>query len=306
MRDSANRPHPDRVLAAWAETHFSVISSAELAALGFDKHAVARRQAAGRLHRRHPGVHAIGQRRIPREGRWRAAVLACGPGALLSHRSAEAARAFSGRDPARIDVTVPGMRGRMLDGVRVHRSTLHPDDVSEVDGIPCTSVARTLVDLAAVADRREVERAMDQAEALQLFDLRAVEAVLDRRRGARGVALVRAILAEHRIGTTLTDGEIAERFLVIVRRIRLRDPEFEVSFTLPDGTPIRIDALWREHRLAVELDGRRTHATRARFESDRRRDQLLTIAGLRPVRFTWRQIEGAPREVGRTLLALAA
>ena len=119
---------------------------------------------------------------LPREGWWLAAVLACGPGAVLSHRSAAALWGIASTTRGLIDVSSPGGRGRKLKGIDAHRATrLAPVDITVRRGIPTTSVARTVLDFAGVAPRRRaVERAIDQAEALEIFDLRAFDDVLDR------------------------------------------------------------------------------------------------------------------------------
>ena len=190
--------------------------------------------------------------------------------------------------------------------IEVHASTtLDPADVTTVDGIPCTTVARTLVDLGDVVPRRAVERAVDQAELLRLFDLRAVEDALDRAGRRRGAGLLRAVLADYE-EPTITRRELEERFLALCRSASLPSPSVNAWITLSEGVAYQADFLWREHKLIVETDGRDVHTTRKAFEHDRERDQRLTLAGFTVVRFTWRQVTREPRRVAEALRGLLA
>jgi hypothetical protein len=203
-------------------------------------------------------------------------------------------------------VTLPSPRARARTGIEVHRSaTLTEADVARVDGIPCTSVARTLVDLGDHARRRDVERAVDQSELLRLFDLRAVQDALGRAGRRRGAGTLRAVLAAY-AGPTLTRLELEERFLALCRGGSLPIPEANAWITLADGVAYQADFLWRAEGLIVETDGRNAHTTHAAFEHDRMRDQRLTLAGFTVVRFTWRQVTGEPQRVLRTTGRLLA
>jgi Protein of unknown function (DUF559) len=166
-------------------------------------------------------------------------------------------------------------------------------------------VARTLVDLGDHAKRRHVERAVDQAELLSLFDLRAVQDALGRAGRRRGAGMLRAVLADY-AGPTLTRLELEERFLALCRGGSLPIPEANAWITLADGVAYQADFLWRAEGLIVETDGRDVHTTRAAFEHDRLRDQRLTLAGFTVVRFTWRQVTGEPQRVLRTTRRLLA
>jgi hypothetical protein len=237
-----------------------------------------------------------------------AAVLACGDGAVLSHRSAAALHELRRTDRVKIEVTVPRRSARRHTGVEVHRSTALTDaDIARVNGIPCTTVARTLLDLAAVLARRPVERAFDQAEMEDVLNLRAVLDQLRRNPNHRGGPTVRAILAEHYIGKTPTANEFEEAFFAICRRTGMPLPEVNQWVDLGDGEPpIKADFLWRRHRVIVETDGRRFHGTRQARERDPRRDQRAMLAGWRTVRTTWRQVMNRPHELEATLPALLA
>ena len=173
-----------------------------------------------------------------------------------------------------------------------------------VDAIPCTTLARTLLDLAEDATRREVERAIDRAEQLRLLDVTAIDDVLARANGRRGAALLRTILDEHRAASTLTRNDLEEAFLRIARDAGTPPDAVNAWIPYPAGGGAEADFLWRAQRLIVEVDGREVHTTRRAFESDRRRDQRLMLLGWRVVRFTWRQVMFAPAEVANTLRGL--
>ena len=304
-----NSSHPsiEHAINAKAGRQHGVVALEQLIEIGLSASAVRSRVATGRLHRVHRGVFVVDPAPLTGKGRWMAAVLACGDGAVLSHRSAAALWGLRADNRAVIDVTVPRRGGRERRGIDVHHSsTLIEPDTTDVDGIPCTSLARTPLDLAEVVDRRGVERAIDRAEMLRLFDMRAVDDVLARASGRRGASLLRSVLAEHHAGSTLTESEIEELLLAICRTAGLPSPEVNAWVALDDGGGFRPDVLWREQRLIVETDGRDVHSTRQAFERDRKRDQRLMLAGWRVVRFTWRQITREPRRVAEMLRALLA
>ncbi len=193
-------------------------------------------------------------------------------------------------------------------GMLVHRSiTLAPADATSVARIPCTTVARTLFDLAEVVPRRQLEKAFDRSEAQQLLDLRAIEDQLSRNPTRRGAKPIRWILEEHYIGSTLTESEVEEAMLLFSRAVGLPEPEVQQWLDLGDGEGmIRPDFMWRAQRLIVEVDSAKYHRTRQRFESDRRRDQRALVAGWRVVRTTDRQIKTRPAELHATVAALLA
>jgi hypothetical protein len=206
----------------------------------------------------------------------------------------------------RIDVTVLGRSPRGHRGVQVHRSTtLTPADTTRVKNIPCTTVSRTALDLAEVVNRRGVERALDQAEIIERFDLRAFNDQIDRNSTRPGAAVLRAVLAEHYAGSTPTWNDLEERFLALLRAAGIPLPEVNVWVVLPDDGPaIRADFVWRAQRVIVETDGHGTHRTRQAFEHDRRNDLRLTTAGWRPVRATWRRLDREPKLVVDAVLGL--
>jgi predicted transcriptional regulator of viral defense system len=293
------------MIAELAEAQHAVVALSQLSSLGLGARAVSHRVQRGMLHRVHRGVYAVGHPLLTREGRWMAAILACGPHAVLSHRSAASLWGLRPNARTAIDVTVPSRAGRTRDGIDVHRgSGIDANDVAGVEGIPTTSVARTLLDLAEVVNARTLERAIDQAEVRRLLDMRAIDDVLAR--GRRGAAALRGVLAELRLGTTLTRSELEERLLAICREAALPRPDVNAWIPYPGGGGAEADFLWREQQLVVEVDGRDVHTTRRAFEHDRRRDQRLMLAGWRVVRFTWRQVLFEPAYVTATLRSLLA
>jgi very-short-patch-repair endonuclease len=294
----------ERAVLRLALRQHGVVSLAQLRSLGLSSSGVRNRRAAGRLRRVHQGVYSVDVSELSVSARYMAAVLACGPGAALSHRSAADLWDLRACERRRIDVTVPARAGRSRVGIEVHRAAgLEAADVQSVHAIPCTSVARTLMDLAEVVDRRSLERALDQAEVLRLFDLRALQEAMGRAGRRHGRSLLEQVLAEHAIGSTLTRRELEERFLALCDRARLPRPRVNLYVALPPDEFV-IDFAWPEQRVAVETDSHRFHGGRAAFERDRRRDQRLSVAGWRPLRFTWRHVVRHPEEVAATVRSL--
>jgi very-short-patch-repair endonuclease len=284
----------DREIAETAQRQHGVVARRQLP---LSDSAVARRIAAGRLHPLYRGVYAVGHAAVSGHGRWMAAVLACGNGAVLSHRTAGALWSILPASSARIDVvaarTVAGVAG-----ITVHRPRrLSAADRAEHEGIPVTSVARTLVDLAGVVDRRRLRRAVDEAERQQLFDLAPVERLL--RRGRHGAAALRAILDNYRDPPSATRSELERRFIELCRDAGLPPPRVN---SLVAG--VEVDVAWPRQRLVVELDGYAFHRTRTEFERDRERDMLLQLAGYRVVRITHRRLERRPASVLAEIRAL--
>ena len=279
----------------------------EIAALGLGARAVQQRAATGRLHRQYHAVYSLVPREmLKREGLWMAAVLACGPGAVLSHRSAAALHELLPSGGVKIDVTVPKRSRRNHPGVAVHCSTtLTAADVTVVNNIPCTTLARALLDIGAVVTGRRLERAFDQAEIAEVFDLTAIQDQLDRNPTHAGAGPCRTVLETHYIGKTPTWSENEEALLAITRPLGIPDPDTNQFVILPDGgPPIRVDFVWRDRRVVIEADSRKWHTSRQRFESDRQRDQRLIAAGWTIIRTTWKQMTRRPHELRPVLVKL--
>jgi very-short-patch-repair endonuclease len=285
MADKSAPGRPGAGIAEVAARQHGVVSAIQLYALGLSRGKVSARARSGWLHSVHHGVYAVGHRRLTREGRWMAAVLACGPGAVLSH--AAAAALWSIRPtapPGAIDVTLRTRAGRRRrPGIRVHRPRrVLDDELSSCGEVPCTTPARTILDLAALLGSRPVERAIDEGDRLSLVTADDLIELLRRHRGHPGARRLRGVIARHQIGSTPTRSELEERFLALCRRYRLPQPEVNVPLL-----EYAVDFLWRDARLIVEADGRATHGTRRAFQADRDRDGRLAVAGYLVLRFTW-------------------
>jgi very-short-patch-repair endonuclease len=286
MAQKVDKPHADRLIV------HGVVTRVQLMALGLDDRAIARRVRAGRLHRVYRGVYAVGHPRLTTKGRFLAAVVACGERAVLSHLSAAILWSLLPERGPRIDVTVPSRGGRKRRAALiVHRSPLPAEEVTVKQGIPVTTPTRTVIDLADVRPRREVERAIDEAAYLRL-DLTGLRP----RPGRRGCGLLARVLADHDPGSTRTRSDLEERMLWLCRSFSLRAPEINAKV---EG--YEVDFAWRDERLTVETDGWAAHGTRQAFERDRVRDAELTAAGWRVVRITRSRLRAEPDAVAAQL-----
>jgi very-short-patch-repair endonuclease len=288
--------HPDQRVARIAARQHGLVSHRQLAAVGLSANAVAGRVERGHLERVHRGVYAVGHIQRTSESRWMAAVMACGSGAVLSHLDAAALWKIYDGEGARVHVTTTRRSGRRLDGLLVHRARrLHPDDVTVKDGIPVTTLARTLVDLTDLLASDRILRAIREAEFLQLLDLDTLNAAVQRAHGRGRLSGLKQALGHHTPGQIVRE-ELEHRFLELVREAGLPPPETNVKIEAR-GRRYEIDCLWREQRVAVELDSRAAHARTTAFEPDRRKDAALNAIGLRPLRFTWLRVTNEPDDV---------
>jgi very-short-patch-repair endonuclease/predicted transcriptional regulator of viral defense system len=295
-----------QVLALALAQH-GIVALYQLVALGLDARAIQARAAAGQLHRIHHAVYSLIPRKLlSREGRFMAAVLACGPEAALSHRSAAAFLGLRPTSRANVDVTVPTESHRRHAGIDLHRSTtLTRNDVTTVNNIPCTTTARTLLDLGDVIYPRQHERAFDQAEAMGVLNMRAIKDQLERNRTRRAARRTRAVVEDHYIGETITLSEFEEAMIPLLRAAELPMPRINEWIILDDGEPaILADFCWPDKRVIGETDGWTTHRTRQAFERDRRRDQRLAAAGWHVIRITWWQLRREPQRVIATIAAV--
>ena len=279
MTEQSDSPALDEAIAALADAQYGVVAYRQLVEVGLGEDGIAARLRTGRLHRVHRGVHSVGHRSLRREGYWMAAVLACGPGAVLSHRSAAALWALRSGAGSAVDVTVPSNGGRhRRRGIRVHRSRrLAPEEVTVELGISVTTVARTLLDLADVLQVHALKRAVAEAEYRGLFDLMALSAVVAHNPGRRGATLVRAIDAHPQ----RTRSDLENRFLDLIDRHGLPRPTAGL-FVGGHET----DFAWPRAKLIVETDGHAAHRTEQAFEADRLRDRDTLRAGFRTIRLT--------------------
>lgn len=289
-------------MAALAGRQHGVVSRAQLIDLGYEVGAIGRRIRSGRLHILHSGVYAVGHAAVTREGRWMAAVLASGPGAVLSHRSAAALWGIRPASSGKIEVTVP-TKSDSRGGIRRHSASLPADEVTVRDGIPVTIVPRTIFDLAAIAPASAVEGALRESEYLQLHDRLSLPDLLARYPGRRGCRKVHACLERLAEAPGRLRSPLEEVFLPFLRRHRLPPPRLN-AWVRVDGRSFQVDCLWPDARQIVELDGYRSHGTRAAFREDRTRDRLLRVGGYDVTRIAWAQLEDEPEALATDLRTL--
>ena len=266
-----------------AERQHGVVSRAQLLELGVGNDAIDRRLKLRRLCDVHRGVYTIGHRLLTQHGRWMAAVLAYGPGTVLSHRAAAAL--WGMRGGTYVELIAPSAR-RGRRGIQVHRAALPADERTTHRGIPTTTVPRTLLDLSAVVKRHEVRTALRRAEQLRLTDPLSLQDLTTRYPRRPGLKAIKALLEEASIGARIIRSELEERFQNFLIRVGLPLPQTNVVI---EG--YEVDCVWPEQRLIVELDGHATHSPTYAFEIDRARDRRLEAAGWHVIRITWRQLE---------------
>jgi very-short-patch-repair endonuclease len=264
----------DAKVAAIAARQHGVVTFTQLKRAGLSRSAVSRRVAAGRLHRVHRGVYAVGHRGLSWAGRWTAAVLACGDGAVLSHRSAAELWELLPTAGGPIHVTIPATSGGRgsRHGLRIHRSSLPRNAATVRNRIPVTTPARTIADIKRSVSATTVRRAIREAE-FRGLDLGDIE-------------------------TDRTRSELERAFLRLCRRYHVPEPEVNVRIA-----GFTVDFLWRAERLAVETDGYRAHRGRQAFEDDRERELALGMLGIRLRRFTNRQVHRQPARVAAAVRA---
>jgi predicted transcriptional regulator of viral defense system len=294
-RDFLGPPGVGHAIAALAAVQHGVVLVEQLRDLGLDADAIARRVAAGLLHRIHHGVYAVGHPRLTAKGRYFAAVSACGPRAALSHQAAAYLHDLRPR-PARIDVSAPRSRAGPAE-VRVHRSRmLDATQVTTIDNIPVTTIDRTLLDLAAVLDERQLARAVDRAERLELLNLLTLMPLLERARGRKGAKALRRALAAYELHHTRE--ELEHRFRELIQEHALPMPQFNAIVAGHE-----VDAYWPDHDLVVELDSWSFHRTRADHERDMVRDADLELAGMHLSRIDWKGVTVRARQTAARIRA---
>ena len=278
--------HPERAVTELAAGQHGVVARRQLAALGVSDTKVARLVSRGLLIRLHRGVYAVGHTALRIEGHRMAAVLSGGPGAVLTDRTAAGVWGVRPDNRPRWDVTVPSAQGRKLPGITIHRRRLDPRDVTAIDGIPVTTLARTYLDLAACVPTDHTAKALERGEQLRLFDLRAVDDVLARHPGHRGAGRLRTAVDRMRPDHERLRSWLEREALVLIERLRLPPPAVNAKLHGHE-----VDLLWPEHRLVVELDSRTYHDTALAFETDRRRDADHVLGGYRVLRITRRRLD---------------
>jgi very-short-patch-repair endonuclease len=270
-------------LAALGGRQHRLVAGWQLRRLGFDRNAIDYRVARGRLAVVYRGVYAVGDAPLTPQGWTIAAVLACGPAAVASHRSAAALWGLLASWPEEPEVTVTTPR-RSRPGITVHPSRrLVRAQTTRRENIPLTTPARTIIDLADTEPERQVERAIAEGEAQRLLYRSHLAQELQRTPGRRGTKVVAEMLAAEHLNRTKSDLE--EAFLAFLHARGLPRPE---TNKYVEG--FEVDAVWRDQRLVVELDSYQFHGTRTAFETDRLRDAKLQTIGYRIIRITWRRL----------------
>jgi len=261
--------------------------------------------SAGRLHRVHPGIYAVGYQPLTQQARWMAAVLYCGDGAVLSHHSAAALWGIRSSAGTTNHVT-SSVKGRSRESVERHFSRIPADEHTVKDGIRVTTVPRTIFDLAAGSSRRLAERAqavesmLRQAEYREFHDPLSLPDLLDRYPRRSGARAIRAALARRDESSGHTRSALEDRFLAFLDRYDLPRPQLNPWLEV-GGTGYEVDCLWPDQRHIVELDGWQAHGTRSAFRQDRTRDRRLQAAGYATTRLIWSQLTDEPAAIARDL-----
>jgi predicted transcriptional regulator of viral defense system len=299
MSDTRDDKRSKRVWELARRQH-GIVARRQLLALGFSSGEIEHRVARGRLHLVMRGVYAVGWPELTRERRWMAAVLACGNGAALSHRSAAALWGIGGERTGQVDVSVRRLCELRRPGLRVRgRPTLAAEDVVAHRGIPVTAPARTLVDLATELGPIAIERAVNEADKRDLVDPETLRSRLDRYAGEPGAPLLRSLLDKRTF--RLSDSDLEIFFRPIATKAGLLPP---LSKQIVNGW--EVDFYWPDLGLVVETDGLRYHRTAAAQARDAERDRAHVIAGMRPLRFTHYEVKYEPARVREALARAAA
>jgi hypothetical protein len=279
-------------LAELATQQHGVVSIRQMVgSLGYSRGAVTRAAAAGRLHRLHRGVYAVGHTDLSLHGKCFAAVLACGSGALLSHHSAAWLWGIARWSPIPLSVTAPSRRAPRPPIKLHHARALAAQDREMVGNIPATAVPRIALDLAATLRPGSLMRLLERAEELRLFDLHHFDDLLGRTTGHAGAGRLRSALELYRPAPFTRSG-IERRFLELVVEAGLPSPTTGFG---EEG--YELDVYWPEDRFAVELDTYETHGSHRAFESDRLRQENLKLAGIEMIRVTGHRLDREPRQV---------
>jgi Protein of unknown function (DUF559) len=287
-----------RSARAWelAGKQHGIVARRQLLGLGFGSRSIEHRIRSGRLHPVERGIYAVGWPQLTEKRRWMAAVLACGEGAALSHRSAAALLGIGTERSGLVDVSVCRRCELRRAGMRIRgRPALAAVDIVLHDDIPVTGPARTLVDMATELDLIATERAVNNADKRDLIDPETLRFALDRYAGEPGVRLLRKLL--NRLTFRLSDSDLEIFFRPIAAAAKLPPP---VSKLFVNG--FEVDFYWPNLGLVVETDGLRYHRTPSSQARDALRDRTHVIAGMSPLRFTHYEIRYEPRKVRTALV----
>jgi predicted transcriptional regulator of viral defense system len=305
MLREGRTPASFRPLQDLATGQHGVVSMGQLVALGHAERTVIAWEAAGKLHRLHRGVYAVGHRRLTWYSRCWAAVLAAEPDelapwrAVASHHSAAYLWGLLRFTPDVMHVTAPTRRRAKRRFVVHFSSILAEEDRCTRDGIPVTALPRTLLDFAIRARPEQLEGYLERAEDREVLDVRAVEDVLTRAGGHRGRGRLARALSLYSPDPAFTRSRFERRFRRLVIAAGLPAPS--MNFNVAE---FELDAYWPELRFAVELDLFETHGSRAAFERDRRRQEELKLLGIEMIRITAPRLKREPKAVMRNLATL--
>jgi hypothetical protein len=297
----------DRAIIEIAGDQHGIVTLAQLRAVGHSDKAIQHRVATARLHRLHRGIFAVGLHPIAREGHLLAATLACGPNAVLSHASLAALMNVRESSATLIDVTAPGRAGRQREGIRIHSAnTLRPADRTDWAGIPCTTAARLIVDMAGVLRPASLEFLIHRIQTSRLFDRAAVIAAIAHAPGRPGTASVRRILGLSSAEEDEIRSEDERRLVRLCRAAGIPAPQCNRWIAVEGAGPggFEVDACWPAQRVIVEVDSRDFHDSERAWENDRYRDRLLTLAGWTVIRVTSRDLRERPGAIARQLGSL--
>ena len=287
-------------IAELATLQGGVVSLDQLRDEGVSRQVAAKREKDNELHRVHRGVYAVGHRSVSRATLLRAALLACGEGAVVSHGTAAALHGLWDKWPALIDVTVPVEAGRKIDGVRCRRCRYpQAKEIAVRNGVTCTTVARTLVDLAGIVGPKSLRKTVGRAAILKRLDLQATDLAIHNAKRRRGLKRLELALLPYRTkDNKVPDVRSDFETLLLPQLLEMNIPRPSTNAWLHvEGERFLVDFLWDKEMVIVETDGRETHETPEAFQSDRRRDQFLAAAGYRVFRITWDQINSEPAAV---------
>lgn len=294
------RPGPDWVISELAKLQYGVVARSQLIMLGISARQIDRRLTSGRLHCLYRGVYSPSPLAPPLRGRWLGAVLACGDGAVLSHRDAGAHWDLPSGYGRVVNITASRKRHSQR-GIKVHGvRSLHPSDVTEHEGIAVTTIARTLLDIAETEPFQGFERCFEQAERLNRLDFGELDATLRRSHGRRGQRPLLSLIAQYR-GAPESRTELERNFVDFCRKHHIPEPQMNVVVC-----GYEVDAVWHEQKLIAELDSWSFHRGRRAFEDDRERDIVLQLARYRPIRVTDRRIRTAASALAREIVGLLA
>lgn len=284
------------------------MTTAQLRAAGLQDDVISRWASTGRLHPVFRTVFALGRPAVGPRARLRAVVLACGPGTVISHRSAAWLLGLREVNPVTVDVICPGQAGRKVDGIRVHLVPYPaPGEVRTAYGIPCTTADRLLVDLAGVQGIDQLRDAVAMAATLRVLDVAAVDAVLAGGPRRRGAPALRTVLDEWRpVAETARHSTFRSLFeaklLPLVVAAGLPIPKVNARVQTAERV-LEVDLLWPTERLVLEADSRKHHAIDLAFEEDHKRTRELIAADYEVLRVTWREVEDEPTAVFAVLRA---